>query len=351
MKRLTKSAIAMAVAAALPGLSFAVVDLDLDTGTPTYASELIATQLTDSTGAVDTTNAVGFGFSGGQVRYIRYNLTNATFGGQVVATDLTIGTQAAGVGVVVATAGASGNNYVIFQVTAPVGGLASTAASLFAAGDNNLNVTDPTPVEISYALYETAGNAVSQSSALATASGTLANFASGLTFTATGGLNTASVADQYLTFTDTSKAATKAVIGTVLFDDAGYLDANGAATTAISQFVAAGTKLIVRGDDLSASKPFAGIYVCNSSTGAPSTPVGTNKTTTSVELVTDTSPVSGANNGICFELPASGRTTQIAAQSFTIEADVVPASGSSTSDQPAITLGRFVRNGTVLIAL
>jgi len=90
MRKFIKSASAVAVVALFAGSANAVVDMNVDTGKNTYATELIASgTVFANTGAaaaqaplagvLDAKVKLGFGVSNLQTRYIRLNLTGGTF--------------------------------------------------------------------------------------------------------------------------------------------------------------------------------------------------------------------------------------------------------------------------------
>ena len=79
MKNFTVKASALAIAAALPGLASAVVNLNDGSGATNYASELLpaAVSATLPITVPAVTADLGFGVSNGQDRYIRFDLTGA----------------------------------------------------------------------------------------------------------------------------------------------------------------------------------------------------------------------------------------------------------------------------------
>jgi hypothetical protein len=358
MKKFMLAAITAAVAAGWTGAAFAVVDLNTGTGSVAYANELVVNNTTPLAG-VTTTNRLGFGVSAGQTRYVRYDLTNAKFAAAVLPTALTLDPVANNT--VISQGGAANGTFVIFQITAAGAGNAQSSAVGFNPG--GLIVTDKSgSADVKYSLYESAAAAEQQLPAglLATASGSVASFPSGLSFAAKTNSTTAEVTSQYTQFNN-GVTTTIAKIGTVTYAPNQAVVNPGTGNPLVAAdmalFTAAGTKLVLTGTDLTAAKAAQGLYLaaagntCDPFSGT----AGTGRTDTTVDFVIDanavgTSPVAPApmtGRDICF---AADGTTAIAAQDFTVGATVVAAAGSTTTDQAAISAGNFKRNGTVLKA-
>ena len=357
MKRFLVSAMTAAALAAMAPAAFADVDLDAGTGSVSYANELVVNNTTPLAGVV-TTNKLGFGVSGGQTRFVRYDFTNAKLAVALDATALVLNPPA--INTVVSQGGAANDTFVIFQITADAAGNSQTDPVEFTPG--NLIVTNKgSSATAKYSLYETAAGAQAGGSTglLATASGSVATFPSGLTFAAVPNSTTAEVTTLYKEFNN-GVTTTLAKIGTVTYapNESVHRPSDGAALTAgdMALFTAAGTKLVLTGDDLSAAAA-DGVYLaaagntCDPASGT----IATNLTATTADFVIDanavgTNPVPpAANTGrdICFQ--ATG-TTPIAAQSFTVAASVVAVAGTTTANQAAIAAGSFKRNGTILKA-
>ena len=354
MKKFMLKASAAAIAIATAPASMAVVTLDDGVNdTVTYAQELFLLNTTAITGTqADVQSDLGFGVSTGQTRYLRYDLSNGVFDTAAAPADLTIG--GAGAAVTVASGGNVGDDFIIFQITAS-GDLADDVTAEFTLGsgpgidglDRNQNVT------VTYELYEDAPSAANQlaSGLLATASEAIASFGPGVALSVTTNrTTTASVTDvdgPYFGFDSTTGGSDatgdNAAIGRVDFDVTTAVKPDGTAT-AMTDFVAAGTKLVVRATDLSAfNNTFAdatpGAPFCNNADVADS-----NLTATSVDIVTDTNAV---DHDFC--VTTSG-TSAIAEQDMTVEASVVPAANTDTASIGAIPLGSIDRDGTVLKA-
>lgn len=357
MKKFALAAVTAAVTAGWTGMAMAVVDLDLDTGSVPYANELVVNNTTPLAGVV-TTNKLGFGVSGSQTRYVRYDMTNAKFAAVVAPTALLLAPAATNT--IVSQGGAVGGQFVVFQITSDPAGNDQASAVQFTPG--NLVVTDKSgSASVKYSLYETAEGAQLGGTLglLATATGPVATFPSGLTFAAVTNSSQAEVSTLYTQFNN-GVTSTIAKIGTVTYapNEAVFNPATGVALTAadMALFTAAGTKLVLTGSDLTAATTTNGVYLAEAgSTCSPFGGIaGTNVTATTADFVTGalavgTSPAIPPNTGrdICF---AATGTKPIAAQGFTVATTVVPVAGTTTTNKAAIPAGAFTRNGTVLKA-
>lgn len=178
-----KTLLALAVSA-LSVNAFAAtttVDLNANPVVPaTFASEIKVASTGTEIGATNLLiqAPVGFTVSAG---YVRVNLDNgAKFASAPV---LAI---SAGAATPVLAAGGAGENYAIFSIAEAVTGtpIASSAIATLTTGTNGIKVVNKGAVTATYALYETAGNATSQTAPLSSKAGTIINFASALAVTA-----------------------------------------------------------------------------------------------------------------------------------------------------------------------
>lgn len=349
MKNFKLKASVLAVSLATSGTAFAAITLDPDAGAKTYASELVSNGIAINDNGLDLSHSLGFGVSNTQTRFLRYDLTNSTFSGTIVAGDLTV---AGGATVAVSTGGGAGTTSVIFQITASadLAQAAVVALALGSGGADGIKVTNvSSSATIQYRLYETATAAVAAGTPLASADGPLANFASGIALTPTPNTTTADVTSSpapYAKFKTTGATPgitnVLAKIGSVVFGPvAGVVNLAGTQITQ-PELVAAGTKLVVSGVDLSAATLAANIFLDNNDNCGTSTIAGINKTSTTVEFVTDTTAIT---RNVCFT--ANG-TTPIAEQDFSVAASVVPALNTTTANIAAKVLGTFDHDGTVL---
>lgn len=358
MKRFLVSATTAAVLAVLSSGAMAVVNLDDGKTAANYAKELVTAGTTALTGVgVDVTSTLGFGVSNGQTRFIRYDLTNAKFGAAVTVGDLVMATTSA----TIAQGGAAGSTFVIFQITATAD-IAQNAVVAFNSGTPGLTIQSAgSPVQMAYSLYEDAPSAAAGGAAGRLnsnfAAQTVAGLVTGLAFSSSPNTTTVDVAaaPSYTRFIQsvTGTSTTIAQIGTVSIDAATpVLDPVGGAQVTYAQLVAAGTALVLKGDFGTADAPssastgvFLGVDGGNCGTAGtaptPATP------TTSASFATGATPA--AAKPLCFTLPANN-TKQIPAQSFTVEAAITPAAGSTASNLAAIDAGKFIRNGLVLKA-
>jgi hypothetical protein len=366
--RLTTLAAAAALVAS--GSAFAVVDLNSDAGLRNYAAELVSAApfniITDDN--LDTTNALGFGISVSQTRFIRFDLGNATFNNSVVAADLTIGT----IGTVtasqrvVAQGGTGSDNSVVFQITADAnyGPSQAVILALGSGGANGIDVLDPTkPVTITYRQYGTPNDASNNvvANAIVTTTNTIATFGSALVFSATPTTTTADVSatngsgapapfSKFLTTGTTPPNPNSAVntqVGTVTVGTNGSFDPTGAPVT-LPQLIAAGTKLTVSTDDsylVSLGSPNSSSLFVGTSPACGGVAFGSSGTANSArDIVTDANALASAP--ICYIANGSGA---IAVQNFQVGLTVVKAAGAGTVS-PAGTqfVGNFVHNGTTL---
>lgn len=345
MKKFLLAATTVAALSAMSTAALANVNLDTGAGLTTYASELITNGTTALNGVVlDVDHKLGFGVSDTQTRYVRYTLTNGVFNTAVDAGDLVVPGAVA-----VVQGGAAGQNFVIFQFTA-AGNLPEAAPVTFLLGGSvGVKITNKSSgVSLGYQLYETAADAAAGGAAglLYSKTNTVAGIASGLTFTTTTNTTTAEVADEYKEFAN-GIAPTLAKIGNLTHQaTAGVVRPADGLQVVITDLVAAGTKVVIATDsNWNPVTNIADVYLSNDANCGGVAIAATARTATTTDIIVDTAESNGL--GICYQ--ANG-TTPIEVQSFTITGDVVPAAGTDTSDRGPITLGNFIRNGTVLKA-
>ncbi|MFM4972908.1 hypothetical protein [Aeromonas dhakensis] len=245
-----KTLIALAVA----GLSFNAAAVNLNTGADTakFASEIKVdttagtTFGTAATGtALNAVNELGFSISNANKRYIRYDLTGATFKGVVPADFvLTDGTF------VISQVGAD-KDFIIVEVNA--GKDIAANATLTFKTDGRLVLKGKNAVAISYRLFETALDAVANdpSKALAKASGQLMTFTPAIIAKVEkkGSADKIDVTTSSMKFVDDSKAQSlSTVLGQVsITADKDALLVDGTEVTATEDILAA-SKLVVNGD-------------------------------------------------------------------------------------------------------
>jgi hypothetical protein len=362
MKKFLVTATAAAVVSALSSGAWAVVNLDDGVGAVNYASQLVVPGTTALAGAgANVTSTLGFGVSTGQTRFIRYDLTNAKFKAAVAAADLVVPTATP----VVSQGGAAGSTFVIFQITATAN-IPQDAPVAFASGSGTslglVIQSAASPVQMSYSLYEDAPSAAAGGSAGRLnisnfGAQTVAGLVSGLAFTTVQNTTTVDVAaaPSYTRFLAglTGTTTSIAQIGTVSLNAAtGVLDPITGVQVLYPAIVAAGTSLVLKGDFASASAPStvsSGVFLgvdggnCGAAGTAPTpaTPIA------SASFLTGVTPA--VAKPLCFTVSATN-AIKIPAQTFTVEADITAAVGSTATDLAPIDAGKFVRNGLVLKA-
>ena len=245
-----KTLIALAVA----GLSFNAAAVNLDTGANTakFASEIkidstAGTTFGTAAGTVlNAVNDLGFSISKGNKRYIRYDLTGATFDGVDAATDFTL----TGGTFVISQIGPN-KDFIIVEVNAGAD-IAATADLTFKA-DGRLVLKGKNAVAISYRLFETGLDAVANDAtkALAKASGQLMTFTPAIIAKVEkkGSDDKIDVTTSSMKFVDSNKAQSlSTVLGQVSItaDTEARLVA-GAKVTKTDDILAA-SKLVVNGD-------------------------------------------------------------------------------------------------------
>ena len=214
---LNKKIVAAAVAAAFTQGAVATVDID-GTGTQkiTYASELVTAgsstlDVTNASNLLDVVAEVGFTIGDGTSKYVRVDLTDATFGS---AASLTSSNGTALISL--SQGGTDGKSFAIFEVAATGGVdvLPSDTVTLAAA---SYDVSASETSKVCYALYETAVAAANQ-----TAGQTLKNECSDFTelasvltgaFAVANADNVATVNSGFTKFSASSLGATSATVG------------------------------------------------------------------------------------------------------------------------------------------
>jgi hypothetical protein len=220
-----KTLLALAVAA-LSANAFAV-NLDDNTATQNYASEIVVA----SSGTVlqGATASVTAGFALATDGYVRFELTNgAKFDG-------TVALATTGASVFTISAGGAGSDYVIFRTDGS--GIANNETLTLTS---DVKVANKNAVSVSYALYETAANAVAESGALASKSGTLLSFKSALTVSAIDSVtqDIDAIGSEAKQFTGAPLTADLTTLSVALTAPAPLL-ATGVAPTAVADLISA----------------------------------------------------------------------------------------------------------------
>ena len=249
MKRWLSLITGVAFFLVMSGTAMAVVDMNAAANPVNFANEIDVdtsggTTLT-SGGLLEATVELGFGMSAEAQRYARFDLSqDAQFD---AAPNLT---SAANITSSVADGGA-GESYVIFQVTANEAVAASNSLTL---GGSNVVAFNKSNVTISYAQYETAGDAVAQTSALENVSASYISWVQAMKVSA--GTTTSDLIDvtQGSTYFDGSTGDDDTDIGLIEVGAANQTAAGGniywtdGALLASGDLLAANSVLTVSGD-------------------------------------------------------------------------------------------------------
>ena len=358
MKKFTVKASALAIAAALPGIAAAQIDLDAGTGASTFAAELVPAA--GATVTVPNVRALlGFGVSNGQDRYIRYDLTGAKFAGALTnanlqADGLDCSTSTGNAGTATETlvqGGAANATSVIFQITATANaGLSSTQNTCLSLGTATL--TSATGATLRYSLYANPSDAVNGTSSgrLATASGSIASTTPAFLFGVTTNTTLVDVTTSYKRFvSDVGASPTATTIGEIGMNVAtGVLNLSGSQVS-VSDLISNANASVTGADFSAAGNTGVFFSVSANCASSPATTVAGTLVSSTVRNLNGLGS-SAVDGRVCFV--ATGATTQpaIPEQTFTVSLDVTPAAGATTSDIGASTLGTFDRNGTVLKA-
>jgi hypothetical protein len=275
----TKKTLALAVAAGL-GLGAATTaqaNLDLDAGTgttATFATETLSAATSGTVVGGDTlanvvdddaltdftaNAAIGVGVSNTEDIFIRYDLSNAYF---TAGSNIAV-TSSGNYSIATAQGGTSASSFVILQANATTDVLQTETASLTL---DEIAVADAgESVGLSMAVYETLTQAVSQETALKSASTSvvtpLAAFTTGISLTSTAASsgNVADVEEDFEAFTNTALDSNLALIGQLTIGEAANVASaqTGAQVTAAEMYTAATSAVTITGD-LSGTTSLAG---------------------------------------------------------------------------------------------
>ncbi|MBL0559941.1 hypothetical protein [Aeromonas hydrophila] len=340
-----KTLIALAVA----GLSFnaAAVDLSDAASVPAnYASEItLPAVLTDSAAKdLDVTFKLGFSATAGVKRYVRVDLTNATFETAVDKADLDL-TVADAASLLpasnsVSVGGAKGDSYVVIEIS-PLKNLANDTKLTLALANVKALGGD---ASVQYRLYETGVDAAAGSAnTLAAKSGKLFGFKSGLTakVTVKGADNKIDVTQESKYF-DGGAADIATGVGSIsIAATADVLAKTGVAVTLDDMIDTA--KLEVAGDFSAGQKDADGKLVAAS---AVFTSAGA-ATVTATKAEFPFNPA--ANTGGALTFTVDGKTA-IEAQDMTVKFVPVAESGYTLSAVELGVIGTLAKNGSSAIA-
>jgi len=356
MRLLAVSAGGIATSAA-----FAAVTLGTTgTGAVKYSNELAYTNalpMTNTGSNMQISTPIGFGVGGGQVRYVRIDVTNAAFAVAVGGSNNPVNSTTAFASSGLALGGAQSSTSVVYAVTAAsVGHLPSDTMTVLVP---SLAVTSTgASVGVTYTLFDSAVSAaatpVVAGTYLYTATGTLANFAAAVKVTATAAAAAsaqATVASTYKSFLNSAASSTNTgAIGTLaITTDNAVFARNGASNVALSDVLAAaGNSMVVAGDFTAAatSGVFLGDANCAATGGNAAASLDSTKMIATFALPGSlaSAPFGGAAT-LCYK--ANG-TSQIQSSSYAETPTLIAATGATITQAGAATIGAVSRDGTTL---
>ncbi len=337
-------------------------------GTAIYASEARTPVTIINFAGTVATSLLGFGVASLNDRYIRFDLTNATFANAVLAGYLV--NSVAFLNTAVVQGGAVGDNYVIFQVTgAATGHAASEVLTLTLVG--NLSVAAIANVGLTYSLHETAVSAngpgpASNVTRLYNTTGQLVRFAPAVTITSTpvgvGMTETVAATQNFLQFCSgaaqvpgtagcvSTSTDLRGIIGNIAtYKLATVIPLDVATNAAVANLavVAGATSSVTISGDLSAAATavqtgdVAGAPACSAAAG---TTVGLSATAANFTIG---NTAYATTNTLC---AIANGTGGLAAQSFTgsYKREAAAAPYATTGTTALGTTGQWVRDGAEL---
>ena len=361
MKRtLLRNAVALAVG--VGSASAYATNVDYTATTP--AAIKIATENTISAATGTAVTGIGTlsfatGFSVAQTtRYVRLDLSSGTWGAAQVAADLDVDVAAGAANFTesVASGGTTATSFVIYEVVGAGTNAADSTKLVTFVPNGGVTVKAETDVSITYGLYETAGDAVSQTSALASDSGPLLTFTAGNSVAAeTLNANDPSAIDVTVS-TNTGKVfangTTTNLVGAVNIVDAvnvEQVDGNAADTANIQ----ASSVLTVNGDftwlqDLDSSNVPDGTYTLTNAFIDDTNDCTSAVANKDAETITDTNMTFNTGEygaDVLFVCVTGNGVTSIPEQTFTGNLTSVGASGFD-AESTDVTLGAHAKNGS-----
>jgi len=258
---LNKKILAAAVVAGLSSTANAAVNITDNDAALTIASETVGALNGDgllaiaSNVAADVEIEAGFTVSAGTSKYVRIELTNGEF--DLASASMT----AAGVAnfsATVSQGGTDGDDYVIFEITSTSNDVA--ADSVLTLVNNGYAISDTAGLSLSYALYETAADAVNELNALSSDSQAILTVGTGSTGDfASSNTRISTVASSFLKF-DTANADTTLDAISTLIADLGEIDGNnivGSATYTPALVAVTAGDLITTTQDITVAGDFS----------------------------------------------------------------------------------------------
>ncbi len=353
----------------------AVVDLNANTGATKFASEIsFVAPATLNTSGNPVIVTLGFGFSAGQDKFLRYDLpTGVTWGAPITAAMLVDATTAANfANVQMVQGGAITDSYAVFQVTAVGTGVPLSDRAQFTVP--SIKVSSATSVPISYTMHDTAISAATATPSNATrlvgpltsnlitftpaigitaspttvetvaASAALLKFCSGAAGTpgtancAAGTTDLNALVGGIATYSwNTGPIFSAAGVDLTLAPDFTAV-ISAASVTATGDFGAAAAAAGSIGSTVAAS---AGGLACNPAYGV----AGTNTATVATYPVGTALMLAANNNSLCVTVNG---TTALPAQNFTGSYVPTYVAGYAGGARPLGTIGSWVRDGAEL---
>jgi hypothetical protein len=348
-KKILATAVSVALFAAAG--SAQAVDLVADTGTATFATENDTSgglTIDNTGGSLNISSAFGFSIGTGTSKYIRLEISGAgaTFNGAFVdsvasgdsvtaAGEFDDDTGAANNAYTISQDGQAGDSVVIVEVTAAAD---IAQDDVWTANMADMDITGEGTVTATYTLHETAVDAVNDTNALETQTGSVLDFADGHNFAT----DTSNSSD----FIDVSNSSLSFVTGNLTVD-LGEVDLTNVAG---NQFIADGVEdytiagnqtngeLVITGDFTAAGNVFLDVAGgdCNAVGMAADTITDTTATFNNViGTADDVAAVS-----VCYTVDGS---TAIPESSYTATYTPTNAAGydaTATSNQALLTLAK-----------
>jgi hypothetical protein len=376
MKTSSFRLIAVAASAAVTGAAFAVVGISTtgsSNGALTYANELTFSA-TASMAPITASSILGFGISSGQVRFIRVDVANATFAAAASTTmaptaatpaSVTSAPGSAGAAVPVGfgasllvSGGASGASSAIFQVQASWNGGQSPNDAVSIALPPLVPTSTGSDVTATYQLFETAGAAVNNTAgtALASATGSIAKFGSGLLTTISALSAGTTVSTAYKNWASPSASvASAAVLGTISITPKASVMGRAGSQAIIEDFLAGtGNSLVVSGDFSVAAA--SGVFLASDATCgivAGLATLNAASTVATIPFAASTASAPFAATGttanpayLCYKTNG----TAIAAGSYSAQPSIAFAASTTKVQPTAASIGVVSRDGTTLQA-
>ena len=297
-------------------------------------------------------------------RYLRMDLSSGTWGGAQkaagTATSVEMGSTVAGITETLVSGGTTNDSFVIYQVTATKASKPSAASDdVVFIPQGGITVKDKSAVTITYGLYETAGDAVSQSSALSTDSGTLITFADETSVTATDGATVAPKIDVTVA-TKTGKVfaggVSKGLVGVVNIADSAAATELLDGTAATTNNLTSASVLTVTGDmtflqDLDTNNLPDGTYTLSNAAVWANSTCTTTLVGSAAETITDTNmtfTTTAYNADVLYVCVEANGVTDIPVQTFTANYATTGASTSYSDESTDLTLFAHAKNGSAV---